>query len=130
MTDRVLLVAQYIPGVEKLRHVLCSLQHITDDDEHLVKVFPTSPLLTFKQLQNLKQTIVVLKAGKFAANNQPQYYTSSHGNLCKTCKDAWGHGILVKPHRRMDTVQQQPDRDAPSQWGNTSAVKDIWPWIF
>eukprot|EP00061_Rhincodon_typus_P011249 g36130.t1 len=57
-SDGVPFVVQYIPGVEKLRHVLRSLRHIINDDEHLAKIFLTPPLLAFKQLQDLKQTTV------------------------------------------------------------------------
>eukprot|EP00061_Rhincodon_typus_P009949 g33842.t1 len=39
--DRVPFIVQYFPGVQKLHHVLRSLQHIIDDDEHLAKIFPT-----------------------------------------------------------------------------------------
>ncbi|XP_072446725.1 uncharacterized protein [Chiloscyllium punctatum] len=53
-TDRVPFVVQYFPGAEKLCHVLRDLQHIINEDEHLTKTFPTPPLLTFKQLPNLK----------------------------------------------------------------------------
>eukprot|EP00061_Rhincodon_typus_P003744 g20869.t1 len=55
MTDRVPFIVQYFPGVEKLGHVLHSLQHIINDNEYLTKIFPTPPLLTFKQPPNLKQ---------------------------------------------------------------------------
>eukprot|EP00061_Rhincodon_typus_P013903 g40569.t1 len=58
MTDRVPFIVQYLLGMEKLRHVLHSLQHTIDDDEHLAKIFPKPPLLTFKHPPNLKQTIV------------------------------------------------------------------------
>eukprot|EP00061_Rhincodon_typus_P018956 g48357.t1 len=57
-SDRVLFVVCYFLGVEKLCHVLRSLQHIIDDDEHLAKLFPVPPLLTFKQPPSLEQTIV------------------------------------------------------------------------
>eukprot|EP00061_Rhincodon_typus_P015298 g42900.t1 len=40
-TNRVPFVVQYFPGVEKLHHVLRSLQHIIYDNEHLIKIFPT-----------------------------------------------------------------------------------------
>eukprot|EP00061_Rhincodon_typus_P003010 g19070.t1 len=60
-SDRVPFIAQYFMGAEKLHHVLHSLQHIIDDDEHLAKIFPTPPLLTFKQPPNIKQTIVCSK---------------------------------------------------------------------
>eukprot|EP00061_Rhincodon_typus_P003496 g20235.t1 len=43
------LVIQYFPGTEKLRHVLHSLPHNIDDNEHLAKIFRISPLLAFKQ---------------------------------------------------------------------------------
>eukprot|EP00061_Rhincodon_typus_P012161 g37724.t1 len=46
-TDRVPFIIQYFPRAEKLHHALCSLQHVID--EHLTKIFPTPPLLTFKQ---------------------------------------------------------------------------------
>eukprot|EP00061_Rhincodon_typus_P009793 g33569.t1 len=46
------------------------------------------------------------------------------------CKDALRHGTLWRPCRcydngSFDAMQQPPDRNVPSQWGNTSAVKDI-----
>jgi len=55
--DRVPFVVHYFPGVEKLHHLLRSLRHVIDDDEHLAKAIPTPPLLTFKQLPNLKQPL-------------------------------------------------------------------------
>ncbi|XP_072371520.1 uncharacterized protein [Scyliorhinus torazame] len=58
-TDRIPFVVQYFPGAEKLRHLLHSLQHVIDEDEHLAKVIPTPPLLAFKQsreiLNNLQE---------------------------------------------------------------------------
>eukprot|EP00061_Rhincodon_typus_P015402 g43054.t1 len=51
-------VIQYFPGVGRLHHVLRSLQHIINDNEHLAKIIPMLPLLAFKQPPNLKQTIV------------------------------------------------------------------------
>eukprot|EP00061_Rhincodon_typus_P016346 g44520.t1 len=38
MTDRVTFIVQYFLGVERLHHVLCSLQHVIDDDKHLTKL--------------------------------------------------------------------------------------------
>eukprot|EP00061_Rhincodon_typus_P010788 g35336.t1 len=83
MSDRVSFIVQYIPRTEKLHHVLHSLQHIIDDDEHLAKIFPMSPLLAFKQSPNLKQTIVCSKLPAFSDHNTIQ---PCHGNLCKTCQ--------------------------------------------
>ncbi|XP_072373225.1 uncharacterized protein [Scyliorhinus torazame] len=73
-------VIQYFPGAEKLRHLLHSLQHVIDEDEHLATVIPTPPLFAFKQPHNLKQTIVCSKL--------PNHDTTQpcHGNLCKTCQ--------------------------------------------
>eukprot|EP00061_Rhincodon_typus_P012599 g38439.t1 len=56
-SDRVPFVIQYFPGVEKQCHVLRSLQHIINDDEHLTKIFHMPPLLASKQLPNLTQTL-------------------------------------------------------------------------
>ncbi|XP_072359720.1 uncharacterized protein [Scyliorhinus torazame] len=67
-TDRIPFVVQYFPGAEKLHHLLHSLQHVIDDDEHLAKVIPTPPLLAFKQPRNLKQTI---------AANYPAFRTAT-----------------------------------------------------
>eukprot|EP00061_Rhincodon_typus_P007062 g28352.t1 len=84
MTDRVLFVVQYFPGVEKLHHVLRSLQHIFDDDEYLTTMFPTPPLLAFKQPPNLKQTIV--RSNLPSLQNDIGHNTTQpcHGNLCNT----------------------------------------------
>eukprot|EP00061_Rhincodon_typus_P006573 g27348.t1 len=85
-TDRVPFVVQCFPGAEKLHHVLCSLQHVINDDELLTKIFPTPPLLIFKQLPNRKQTIVHSKLLSLQDNidhNTTQLY---HGNHCKTCQ--------------------------------------------
>eukprot|EP00061_Rhincodon_typus_P004631 g23054.t1 len=84
--DRVPFVVQYFPRVEKLRHVLRSLQHIIDDNKHLAKIFHTLPVLTFKTPPNLKQTIVHSKKTSLwdsINNNTTQPYL---GNLCKTCQ--------------------------------------------
>eukprot|EP00061_Rhincodon_typus_P005892 g25956.t1 len=86
MTDGVPFVIQYFPGAEKLRHVLCSLQHIINDDEHLTKIFPTPPLLAFKQPPNLKQTIVCCKLPNLQDNINHYTTQPCHGNLCKTCQ--------------------------------------------
>eukprot|EP00061_Rhincodon_typus_P014490 g41531.t1 len=82
-TNRVPFVIQYFLGVEKLCPVLCSLQHITDDDEHLAKIFPSPPLLTFKQPLNLKQTIVHSKLPSLQDNIDYSNIQPCHGNLCK-----------------------------------------------
>eukprot|EP00061_Rhincodon_typus_P003619 g20533.t1 len=84
-TNRVPFIIQYFPGAEKLRHVLCSLQHIINDDEHLAKTIPTSPLPAFKQPPNLKQIIV---RSKLPSLQDIDHNTTQpcHGNLCKTCQ--------------------------------------------
>eukprot|EP00061_Rhincodon_typus_P013021 g39124.t1 len=86
MSDRVPFVVQYFPGAEKLRHVLRSLQHIIDDDEHLTKVIRTPPILAFKQRPNLKQTIVHSKLPSLQDNIDHNTTQPCHGNLCKTCQ--------------------------------------------
>eukprot|EP00061_Rhincodon_typus_P004102 g21750.t1 len=78
-SDRVPFVIQYFPEVEKLRHVLCSLQHIIDDDEHLAKIFPTPPILTFKQPANLKHTIVHSKLPSLQDNIDHNTIQPCHG---------------------------------------------------
>eukprot|EP00061_Rhincodon_typus_P018875 g48240.t1 len=50
-------------------------------------------------------------------------------------KDAMRHAVLARPCRcynngRMDTTQQSPGRNVPSQLGNTSAIKGIQLPIF
>eukprot|EP00061_Rhincodon_typus_P011996 g37411.t1 len=82
MIDKVPFVIQYFPGAEKLHHVLHSLQHITDDDD-LAKIFPTPPLLAFKQLPNIKQTIVRSKLASLQDNIDHNTIQPCHGNLCK-----------------------------------------------
>eukprot|EP00061_Rhincodon_typus_P004816 g23489.t1 len=77
---------QYFPGAEKLHHVLRSLQHVINDNEHLAKIFPTPPLLTFKQPSNLKQTIVCSKLPNLQDNINRNTIQPYHGNLCKTCQ--------------------------------------------
>ncbi|XP_072359247.1 uncharacterized protein [Scyliorhinus torazame] len=84
-TDRIPFVVQYFPGAEKLRHLLHSLQHVIDDDEHLAKVIPTPPLLAFKQPRNLKRTIVCSKLPSLQ-NSDHDTTQPCHGNLCKTCQ--------------------------------------------
>eukprot|EP00061_Rhincodon_typus_P003441 g20084.t1 len=86
MPDRVPFVVQYFPGAEKLRHVLRSLQHIIDDDEHLARIFPMTPLLAFKQLPNLIQTIVHNKLPSCQDNIDHNTIQLCHGNFCKTCQ--------------------------------------------
>eukprot|EP00061_Rhincodon_typus_P012171 g37739.t1 len=85
-TSRVPFVIQYFPGVEKLCHVLCSLQHVIDDDEHLAKIIRTSPLLTFKQPPNLKQTSFHSKLPSLQDNINHNTIQPCYGNLCKTCQ--------------------------------------------
>eukprot|EP00061_Rhincodon_typus_P005733 g25605.t1 len=78
------LIIQHFPRAEKLQDVLCSLQHIIDGDEHLAMIFPTSPLLTFKQPPNLKQIIVRGKLPSLQDNIDHNTVQPCHGNLCKT----------------------------------------------
>eukprot|EP00061_Rhincodon_typus_P003418 g20036.t1 len=85
-TDKMTFVIQYFPGEEKLHHVLHSLQHIIDDNEHLAKIFPTPSLLAFKQPPNLKQTIVSSKLPSLQHNIDHNTIRPCHGNLCKTCQ--------------------------------------------
>eukprot|EP00061_Rhincodon_typus_P009810 g33598.t1 len=79
-------IIQYFPGAEKLHHVLRNPQHIINDDEHLAKIFPTPPLLIFKQPPNLKQTIVQSKLPSLQDNVDHNTIPPCHGNLCKTCQ--------------------------------------------
>eukprot|EP00061_Rhincodon_typus_P011114 g35898.t1 len=85
-TDRVPFVIQYFPGVEKLRHVLHSLQHAINDDEHLANIFVTPSFLTFKQPPNLKQTIVRSELPSLQDNIDRNTTQPCHGNRCKTCQ--------------------------------------------
>eukprot|EP00061_Rhincodon_typus_P016715 g45073.t1 len=82
--NRVPFDIQYFLRPEKLRYVLCNLQHIINDDEHLGKIFPMSPLLTFKQLPNLKQTTVRSKLPSLQDNINHNTIQPCYGNLCKT----------------------------------------------
>eukprot|EP00061_Rhincodon_typus_P009813 g33603.t1 len=82
MSIRVPCIVQYFPGVEKLRHVLHSLQHIINDDEDLTMIFPMLPLLAFKQPPKLKQTIIHSKLPSLQENinhntTQPVMATSA-----------------------------------------------------
>eukprot|EP00061_Rhincodon_typus_P013535 g39965.t1 len=86
MTYRVPFIVHYFPGVEKLSHILCSLQHVIDDVEHLTKAIPTPRLLTFKQLPNLKQTIACIKLPSLQENSNHNTIQPCHGNLSKTCQ--------------------------------------------
>eukprot|EP00061_Rhincodon_typus_P010530 g34892.t1 len=38
ITNRVLFIVRYFPGVERLCYVLRSFQHVIDDNEHLAKI--------------------------------------------------------------------------------------------
>eukprot|EP00061_Rhincodon_typus_P007865 g29972.t1 len=85
-TSRVPFIIQHFPRVEKLHHVLHSLQHIINDDEHFTKIFPTPSLLTFKQPPSLKQTIVCSKLNSLEVNINHDALQPCHSNLCKTCQ--------------------------------------------
>eukprot|EP00061_Rhincodon_typus_P011191 g36030.t1 len=85
-SDKVPFIVQYFPGAEKLRHVFHSLQHVIDDDEHLAKIFPTPPLLTFKQPSHLKQTIARITLPSLQDNIDHNTIQPYHGNLYKTCQ--------------------------------------------
>eukprot|EP00061_Rhincodon_typus_P019058 g48499.t1 len=54
--------------IEKLRYVFRSLQHVIDDNKPLAKIIPVPPLFAFKQLPNLKQTIIHSKLPSFQDN--------------------------------------------------------------
>eukprot|EP00061_Rhincodon_typus_P017683 g46481.t1 len=103
MTDRVPFVVQYFPRANNLHRVLHSLQHVINDNEHLTKIFPTPPLLTFKQPPKLKQTIVHSKLPSLQDNIDHITTQPCHGNLCQTGKDAeaWYIG------ETMQTLRQQ-----------------------
>eukprot|EP00061_Rhincodon_typus_P009106 g32325.t1 len=77
---------QYFREAEKLHHVLRSLQHVIDDDDHLAKIIPTNSLVTFKQTPNLKQTIVCSKLPSLQDNMDHNTRQPCHGNLCNTCQ--------------------------------------------
>eukprot|EP00061_Rhincodon_typus_P005474 g25026.t1 len=84
--DRVHFIIQYFPRAEKLHHVLFSLQHIINDDEHLANIFSMPPDLAFKQPPNLKQTIVRSKLLSLQDNINHNTTQPCNGNLCKTCQ--------------------------------------------
>eukprot|EP00061_Rhincodon_typus_P007327 g28918.t1 len=83
-TSRVPFVIQYFPGTEKLHHVLHSLQHVIDDDDHLTKAILMPPLLTFKQPPNLKQTTIRIKLPSLQENSDHDSTQPCHDNLRKT----------------------------------------------
>eukprot|EP00061_Rhincodon_typus_P015603 g43373.t1 len=74
----------YFPTAERQHHVLHSLRHVIDNDEHLAKIIPTSPLLTFKQLPSLKQTIVRSKLPSLQDSIYHNTTQPCHGKLCKS----------------------------------------------
>eukprot|EP00061_Rhincodon_typus_P017164 g45738.t1 len=86
MTERVPFVVQYFPRAEKLRYVLCSLQHVIDDNECLAKAISMLPFLAFKQPPNLKETIICSKLPSLQENSDRNTRQHRHGNLCKTCQ--------------------------------------------
>eukprot|EP00061_Rhincodon_typus_P005322 g24683.t1 len=86
MSDRVPFIVQYFTRAEKLCHALHCLKHIIDDDEHLINIFPTPSLFTFKQPPNLKQTIGHSKLPSLWDNIDHSTTQPCHGNLCKTCQ--------------------------------------------
>ncbi|XP_078057016.1 uncharacterized protein LOC144481742 [Mustelus asterias] len=100
--DRVPFVVQYFPGAEKLQHLLRSLQHVIDEDEHLAKAIPTPPLLAFKQPHNLKQTIVHSKLPSLQENSDHDTTQPCHSNLCKTCRIIDTDAIIS----RVNTIHQ------------------------
>eukprot|EP00061_Rhincodon_typus_P018957 g48359.t1 len=85
-TNRVPLVVQYLPRVERLHHVLCSLRHVINDNEHLAKIIPTPPFLTFRQPPNLKQTIDCSKPPSLQQNIVCSTTQPCHGSFCKKCQ--------------------------------------------
>eukprot|EP00061_Rhincodon_typus_P017993 g46959.t1 len=85
-TDRVSFVIRYIPGAEKLCHVLRSLQHLIDDNEHLSKIFLMPLLLAFNQPPNFKHPIVRSKLPSLQDNIDHNIIQTCYGNLCKTCQ--------------------------------------------
>eukprot|EP00061_Rhincodon_typus_P005457 g24990.t1 len=78
-------VIQYFLGMEKLHHVLRSLQNIINDDDRVTKIFPKPSLLTFKQPLNLKQAIVRSKLPSLQENINHNTTQPCHSNFCKTC---------------------------------------------
>eukprot|EP00061_Rhincodon_typus_P017951 g46901.t1 len=86
MSNRVHFIVQHFPGAEKLCHDLRNLQHIIDDNELLIKIFLTPPLLTFKQMPNLKQTIVRSKLPSLQDNIEHNTIQPCYGKLCKPCQ--------------------------------------------
>eukprot|EP00061_Rhincodon_typus_P008528 g31221.t1 len=86
MTNRVPFVIQYLPGVQQLCHVLRSLQHAINDNEHLIKIFPTPLLFTFKQVPNLEQALARSKLPSLRDNINRNTIPPCHGKLCKTCQ--------------------------------------------
>eukprot|EP00061_Rhincodon_typus_P018843 g48189.t1 len=85
ITDRVAFIVQYFLRAERLCHVLCSLQHVIDD-EYLTRIFPMPPLLAFKQPSNLKQTIVHSKLPSLQDSIDYNTTKPCHGNICKICQ--------------------------------------------
>eukprot|EP00061_Rhincodon_typus_P011036 g35760.t1 len=69
-TNRVLFAIQYFPRAEKLRHVLCSLQHVVDDNEHLAKIIPTPP----KNHQTLNRPLPTANHPAFRATSTKSPY--------------------------------------------------------
>eukprot|EP00061_Rhincodon_typus_P015660 g43459.t1 len=66
--------------------VLCSLQHLINDNEHLTKNIPMIPILTFKQLPSLKQTVIHSKLPSLQDNIDHNTTKSCHGKLYKVCQ--------------------------------------------
>eukprot|EP00061_Rhincodon_typus_P008207 g30618.t1 len=66
--------------------ILHNLQRVINDEKHLAKIFPTPPLLAFKQPPNLKQTIVHNKLPSHQNNIDRNTTQPCHDSLCKTCQ--------------------------------------------
>eukprot|EP00061_Rhincodon_typus_P006403 g27014.t1 len=98
MTDRILFVVQYFSGTEEPSYVLCSLQHVIDDDKHLAKIIAMPSLLAFEQPPNFKQTIVRSKQSSLPENIDHNTTQPCHGNLCKTCQIIDMDATIAREH--------------------------------
>ena len=75
---------------------------ILDGDEHFAKAIPTPRLLAFKQLHNLKQTIVRSKLPSLQEYSDHDTTQPCHSNLCKMCRIILTDAIIS----RENTIHQ------------------------
>ena len=89
-TDRVPMVLTFNPQLNKIKKIAKSLQHVIDDDPFTKSLFPSPPVMAYRQPPSLKKILV---KSKLTPAPEPGTFKCDKAR-CKTCPSIYNAGKI------------------------------------